>query len=420
MACGSLVLRLPRQPLGAARLLLCVALAVCLRCGGAKARATARAAARDGDRLVLDPMKHEVGIVTPTTFDTKISKHRDGHVHAVLFYTHTDECKKFVDEVYDVLAKDLKGIANIQALDCADNENYCKKLHSVTAFPTVVIYPELPRNSVMIKEAMTVKTLKSQIYSYVPSRVRMLTKAQVDGFLASNVVLPKAILFGVKAKPSVMYKALSNEFKDKLELGFIDAKAEDVSALLKRFHVKPPPPGRLVVTQYGKPNRTYDGPMEFRAIFSWLNNFAETFAKGGGFEHKGGAANVEEQTWKFEAIPEMTKNSHQDICFRDTTKGLCAIFLRSGSPISEEEKGMLMAVKESNRSHLDGRGVSFRFMWMDVEQEPAFKELFAPDRLPNFVIFNAHKRLRFTKLESEVVGHHEHQRATSQKTRKKI
>eukprot|EP00920_Eleutheroschizon_duboscqi_P020096 GHVT01047912.1.p1 GENE.GHVT01047912.1~~GHVT01047912.1.p1 ORF type:complete len:110 (-),score=27.86 GHVT01047912.1:976-1305(-) len=63
---------------------------------------------------------------------------------------------------------------------------------------------------------------------------------------------------------------------------------------------------------------------------------------------------------------------------------------------------MLMAVKESNRSHLDGRGVSFRFMWMDVEQEPAFKELFAPDRLPNFVIFNAHKRLRFTKLESEV------------------
>merc|ERR1711972_667204 len=53
-------------------------------------------------------------------------------------------------------------------------------------------------------------------------------------------------------------------------------------------------------------------------------------------------------------------------------------------------------------------GARMKFMWIDLNVETEFKTLFDPAMLPSAVVFNPHKRLRFTKLdhgeENEVKG----------------
>merc|ERR1711971_594738 len=40
-----------------------------------------------------------------------------------------------------------------------------------------------------------------------------------------------------------------------------------------------------------------------------------------------------------------------------------------------------------------------KFMWINLALETNFKELFKAEQLPSAVVFNPHKRLRFTKLD---------------------
>merc|ERR1712224_59065 len=40
-----------------------------------------------------------------------------------------------------------------------------------------------------------------------------------------------------------------------------------------------------------------------------------------------------------------------------------------------------------------------KFMWINLAIENAFKDMFKADQLPSAVVFNPHKRLRFTKLD---------------------
>merc|ERR1712146_465584 len=44
-------------------------------------------------------------------------------------------------------------------------------------------------------------------------------------------------------------------------------------------------------------------------------------------------------------------------------------------------------------------GAKLRYMWMNLAIESAYKDLFNPVMLPSAVVFNPHKRLRFTALD---------------------
>jgi hypothetical protein len=88
-------------------------------------------------------------------------------------------------------------------------------------------------------------------------------------------------------------------------------------------------------------------------------------------------------------IPEVYKASHKDVCFR-FDEGLCVIFLKDGE-VSESETAMLKKIKAS----VADETIKFRFMWMDLSKETGFRELFGAESLPNVVIFNPHKRMRF-------------------------
>lgn len=104
----------------------------------------------------------------------------------------------------------------------------------------------------------------------------------------------------------------------------------------------------------------------------------------------------EARPWLVQEVPELTGASQADICFKG--EGLCVIYLSAG-PVQQSETDMLVALKGKFTSQLDGRGTTFKWMWMDVEAEPEFKAMFDVASYPGVVVFNPHKRLRFTKLE---------------------
>merc|ERR1719446_513232 len=115
---------------------------------------------------------------------------------------------------------------------------------------------------------------------------------------------------------------------------------------------------------------------------------------------KGGAQQEEsiedDQPWLSQEVPELTAKSSNSICFKG--EGLCVIYLKDGAA-SQTEIDMLSGLSKKFTSQLSDRGAKMKFMWLNLEIETAFKELFNPTQLPSAVVFNPHKRLRFTKLD---------------------
>merc|ERR1712232_72906 len=104
----------------------------------------------------------------------------------------------------------------------------------------------------------------------------------------------------------------------------------------------------------------------------------------------------EAKPWLIQDVPELTAKSHQDICMRGD--GLCVIYLKDGEA-STEELDMLNGLSKKFSSQLSDRGTKMKWMWLNTAIESAYKDLFEPALLPSAVVFNPHKRLRFTKLD---------------------
>ncbi|CEM25166.1 unnamed protein product [Vitrella brassicaformis CCMP3155] len=345
----------------------------------------------------IDTMEHDIQPVTGQTFDGAIRKFRDRKVSAVLFYTKNNECKKFIDGPYNELAKELKGMIKIAAVDCDDWPVLCKD-SNVDKHPTVVVYPPNPIPAYPYTGSLTKKDLAGHLTRHIPSNVVVIEPAKMDEFLTTHIAVPKVLLFSNKQKPPVLFNALSNEFKDKLDFGFI---SQEHTELVKKFKVTTFP--KLLVKRVDKKDEHYKGDMKFTPMFEWLNVFSETFVKGGGFaDHgpageAGAAGGADAKPWLVQSIPELTKASQHDVCFKQ--KGLCVIYLKRGDTLAADEEKMLEDLKAKFVSHLADRGVTFYWMWMNMDVEKEFHTLFEVEKYPSVVVFNNKKdRKRFTKM----------------------
>merc|ERR1719213_417673 len=104
----------------------------------------------------------------------------------------------------------------------------------------------------------------------------------------------------------------------------------------------------------------------------------------------------DDQPWLSQEIPELTAKSSSAICFKG--EGLCVIYLKD-SAASQSEIDMLSGLSKKFTSQLSDRGAKMKFMWLNLGIETAFKDLFESSQLPSAVVFNPHKRLRFTKMD---------------------
>merc|ERR1719446_1838596 len=116
--------------------------------------------------------------------------------------------------------------------------------------------------------------------------------------------------------------------------------------------------------------------MNFLALKDWVNSHSES---GMGDKVSGGGGGKEEESiedakpWLVQEVPELTSKSHNDVCFKG--EGLCVIYLKDGE-LSAAETDFLTTLSKKFTSQLSDRGTKMKWMWMDLNLETAYKELF--------------------------------------------
>merc|ERR1712187_147838 len=330
-------------------------------------------------------------------FDGVISKFRDSAVSAVGYYKDDNkEDIAFLDE-YNKVAGDLKGMIKVTALSCSDFPVLCKK-QGVEQTPTVMIYPVNPMPAFKYEGKFEAKAIASKVTRFITDMSTKLTKENVDGFITTDATKPKVILFSNKKTVPTIWKALSSEtvFKRTVKFGFVTEEDQD---LVAKFKIKKFPSVLMQRGSKAEIKEEYKGEMKFLALKDWVNLHSES---GMGDKVQGGGGAKEEESieeakpWLVQEIPELTAKSQKDVCFKG--EGLCVIYLKEGE-ISSEETDMLKGLEKKFTSQISDRGAKLRYMWMNLAIESAYKDLFSPVMLPSAVVFNPHKRLRFTALD---------------------
>lgn len=344
----------------------------------------------------IDPMKHDITVYTERNFDGKVQKFRKSHVFIIYAYNLNAEAKKFILGDLNDIAKDLKGMVNVGVVNCNEWKMFCEP-PTVPQIPSLLIYPSHPFPAFPYTGTLKKDDIKQKVLPLIPDKnVRKIDDTNIEKFISENPSIPKVILFTNKAKPPALYNALGNAFENKLLFGFVDAQNSTNSVLLTRYNVKELP--HLIVIKSDKKSNIYKGEIKFRNIHDWLNIFSETFVTGGGYSDSDTTSNA--RPWLMQKIPEVTKLSHQDVCFKKG-KGLCVIYLRNGEGITGEEISMLEELESEFTSHVSDRGINFRWMWMNVDIEKEFAKMLNISKYPSVVVFNPFKRLRYTKIETE-------------------
>lgn len=336
---------------------------------------------------LIDPMQHELQLVNAKTFTMKVKLARQMTSTAAFFYKASDSgVKALINDQLDVVAKDLKGIVSIVAIDCGDSsmESHCtSELGKGYTTPVLRIYPKLPMPAYNFQGKFVKNEIKKALLKHIPSHVEIVEKSKLPEFLSKFDTMPKVLLFSDKSQPSYIYKALSVAFHKKLFLGFVDVNVHP--DLKKQYKVKSVP--HLVLIKTNSKVETYDGEFEYLKMFEWLNVYAETFLLGGGYADD--AKKSKPKAWKFDPLPRIDIESQMDVCF-NKAHGFCVIYLTKG-PISTEDKNMLIDLSENYKGQLNGK-----WMWMDLSIEKEFAKLFKSAKaFPSLVIFNPKKKLRY-------------------------
>lgn len=344
--------------------------------------------------FTIDAMQHDIQGITASNFDGVIGKFRDNAVSSLWFYKPDNaDDKKFLDE-YNSLATEFKGMMKICAIDCNEFGKFCEK-NKVTKTPSVMIYPPNPIPAYMWEGKLEKKALSGRMAKLVTDNSVMLTKDNVDTFLTTEPTKPKVLLFSNKDKVPMLFKALSSEtvFKRTIKFGFVKESEADI---VNRFKVKKFPTLISVSGAKADQKEQYKGEMKFIEMKDWVNLRSESGmgdkVAGGGKEE----VSVEEaKPWLVQEIPELMSKSHQDICFKG--EGLCVVYLKDGT-ISAPETEMLTGLSKKFTSQLSDRGTKMKWMWMDLATETKYKDLFSPPKMPSCIVFNPHKRLRWTMM----------------------
>lgn len=327
-----------------------------------------------------------------------IGKFRDYSVAALWFFKDDNSADKNLLDEYNKVGSELKGMAKVCAINCNESPKFCEK-NNVKSTPSIMMYPVNPFPAYLYEGKLETKAIAAKLSKMIPDYSTKLTKDNVDSWLSADASKPKLIVFSNKKSAPTILKALSSDtvFKRTAKFGFVTEDETDVCA---KFKVKKFP---SVVMQRRAGNElkkeTYSGALNFLEIQKWVNPYIES---GVGDKVGAGAKQAEEssieddQPWLSQEVPELTGKSANSICFKG--EGLCVIYLKDGAA-SQPEMDMLTGLSKKFTSQLSDRGAKMKWMWLNLGVETAFKDLFKPDQLPSAVVFNPHKRLRFTKLD---------------------
>jgi hypothetical protein len=326
-----------------------------------------------------------------------------------MYYKETHD-EDFLTQ-YNEVAKNLKGMVKVLALSCDDFPVHCKnefKAASKDATmddskPFFVIYPINPVPSYVYKleGKLEAKKLTNRLGKAIPDNSKMLDDTSFDGWVTTERSKPKVVLYSEKETVGTLWKALSSETVFRRTVNFGSCPKAKCANTAGRDKVSKWP--TIVMKRGDKAEITdhYKGEMKFEDIYNWVNLFSES-GMGDQVHSASGKQTTaeEEKPWLVQEIPELHAKSHQDVCFKGGD-GLCVIYAKEKGPISEEEIKMLIGLKGKFTSQMSDRGAKWKWMWIDLSVEKNYAEMFGLVKLPGVVVFNPHKRLRWTKMDED-------------------
>lgn len=351
----------------------------------------------------IEAMKHDIQQITDKNFDGVIGKFRESAVSSLWFFENgSKEDQAFLSE-YNKVASELKGMAKICAISCTDHPVFCQK-QGVKDTPTVMVYPPNPVPAFKYDGKLESKGIASKVARFFPDFSTKLTQENIDSFMTGDPSKPKVLLFSNKKSVPMMWKALSSEtvFKRTVEFGFV---TDDAKELVDRYKVKKFPTVMMQRGSKGEIKENYKGEVTFWALKDWINLHSES---GMGDKIQGGKATAVEQKqepkpWLVEDVPELTFKSHKDLL---SGEGFVVIYLTNGVATADEI-ARLTGLSRKYSQQLSQRSTQIKWTWLNLAIETEFKGVFKPAEpdhmptLPSVVVYNPHKRLRFTMLDHE-------------------
>ncbi|KAF8424664.1 hypothetical protein EV426DRAFT_665433, partial [Tirmania nivea] len=183
-------------------------------------------------------------------------------------------CKNLAPH-YEKVAKNLKGIAKVAAINCDEEKNkpLCGS-QGVQGFPTLKIFKPSSKKGKPIMEdyqgPRTAKAIVDAVVDRIPNHVTRLTSDKVNDWLTKNNETTKGVLFTPKGTTSALYRALAIEFLGRAEFAQIRDKEEDAVKLfgVEKF------PTFIVLPGGDAPGKVYDGALKIDALTEFVRGIA--------------------------------------------------------------------------------------------------------------------------------------------------
>lgn len=326
-----------------------------------------------------------VNLLNRMNFAKRVTNNRKKGITIVHFYSAGDSHSAAIKDDYEAFTKDNMGMYNLGAINCDDNYDICEK-EGLTEFPVFRIYPEYPMQHQDLKDDnFNMKRLKKRASKFIQDKVIEITGVNHDTFIKDNPGKPKVLLFTDKAGTPTIYKALSYNFEKTLFFGIVRS---DESSLAKKYKVKNFP--AIFLVQPGKKPLKFDDDINYYNIANFINIHSEIFDFGDAPESE--TKSAASKPWMSEKLPQLTKDSSEDICFGK--KGLWVILINNEQP-SDGLISTISSVRESFVSNIEGRGLEFAFSWVDTNLQPEWATTFDIQEYPQVVVLNHGKRKKF-------------------------
>jgi len=232
---------------------------------------------------------------------------------------------------------------------------------------------------------LSTKLILNDASRYVQSNVMEVNSTNIEKFTQDNPSVPKALLFTDKKGIPLIFKALSQSFEKKIFFGVVRSEEKDV---FEKYSITKTPEILIVKVSEKKPI-AYKGEMKYKPIFDFMNVYSEAFVAGG--------ENMDaSKPWLKETVPELTRKSANDVCFKGEG-GLCVILISKGVP----EKAALDEIEQAQKNNR-GEGSHYRFMWLNADTNSEFASTFGVQEYPKVAVFSPGKRKKFLLHENEI------------------
>ncbi|CAD8190483.1 unnamed protein product [Paramecium pentaurelia] len=193
--------------------------------------------------------------------------YRREEVWLIYFYLPNGEGQKHKKLIIE-LAEKYAGIFRVAAIDCEDDEALCEDEFSVRRYPSVSIYASrLSAEPIKYKGKWELNDLAKEAVDLMEDFVIVLSGFNFQEYIEKSK--PKVILFTNKKSTPPLFKALSKEFKGKLEFAMIRQSEIQLSQIFKITEYP-----SLVVAQNDQDFKVFESEFKKDQIVKFLRQFA--------------------------------------------------------------------------------------------------------------------------------------------------